>query len=134
MRTVKHSSNYVNADGSYISDWRDSQGQIWERMMEISPHIASQMIADSLSEKTRVDISDAIQMEETPKVESWMEVGNKDFFVLGYADKYGEEIVCIYHHDWHNYLYKGNVERVRAYFERHSFGGYEHIRSILNEG
>lgn len=117
MNALQRQSNNLHAHGSYIDDWRDDKGAIFERLVAISEDTAQQMVVEAIAgfdayEHCRLGGLERRERRDI-KTEFWMSPGNKEFVFLGNDNH--KCMIGLYRHDFRMYIIRSDIERIRAY-------------------
>lgn len=121
MKPLNFNGTHVHPHGSYIEDWYDNEGLIWERVMEIPKTVESKLLEMAYVFQMGPDfyLSDLGVLGSDRRADlHWLQVGNKDFVVYN-VDKYGSAF-AIYNHDGRLRVIVGEVSRLRARAEKES--------------
>ncbi len=109
---------HLRSHGSYIDDYYDENGRMWERVMQLSDNMATTMLLEARVGKNPTDENAydnvpgvfAATLSDEPLLPM-----NKAFVVFQQQDFH---LYAIYRHDWKTYLVRADWRRVRRYVQQ----------------
>lgn len=123
MKVLERNSNHLYEHGSYLQDWRDSQGLIFEHTLLISPLVGKTLIAEAIAGFNVEQYGNWNNQEKYEKyppfmgTEFWMLPGNKDF-VIYHIDGSGR-VHALYQADANLWIRRGDIGRIRCFAADH---------------